>query len=161
MAKEDDIGYEISGEQLIRFSISAVRGMNVMSTELLILGWLLVLALAQLLLPGMLRTLETGVTYNAGPRDTPSPVSEGVVTGRLNRAFRNLMETLPLFAAAILIAHVAGREGPLTLIGAWTYLISRVLYVPLYAAGIPVWRSVAWLIGLIGLCCVLWAILIA
>lgn len=131
-----------------------------MSTELQILGWLVVLALVQLLLPGMLRTLETGTAYNAGPRDEPSPVPEGKVTGRLNRAYRNLMETLPLFAAAVLIAHVAGREGALTLIGAWMYLVSRIVYVPLYAAGIPVLRSVVWLVGLAGLGCILWSILI-
>lgn len=132
-----------------------------MTTELVILGWLLVLAVVQILLPGMLRTLETGVEYNAGPRDAPSSAPEGVVTGRLVRAHRNLMETLPLFATAILVAHVGDRLGTLTLVGSWAYLASRIVYLPLYAAGIPVLRSIAWLVGLAGLGCVLGAILIA
>jgi uncharacterized MAPEG superfamily protein len=130
-----------------------------MTPELTILGWTLVLAIVQILLPGMLRTRETGVDYNAGARDTPSPVPPGVVTERLLRAQRNLYETLPLFAAAILIAHVAGRNGDLTYWGAVLYLASRVLYIPLYAAGIPVVRSIVWTVGLAGLILILVAIL--
>lgn len=130
-----------------------------MTPELTILGWTLVLAIVQVLLPGLLRTQETGVDYNASARDTPSPVPPGVVTQRLVRAQQNLYETLPLFAAAILIAHVAGRNGDLTYWGAVLYLAARVLYVPLYAAGIPVIRSLVWSVGLVGLILILVAIL--
>lgn len=130
-----------------------------MTPELTILGWTLVLAIVQVLLPGLLRTQETGVDYNASARDTPSPVPPGVVTQRLVRAQQNLYETLPLFAAAILIAHVAGRNGELTYWGAVLYLAARVLYVPLYAAGIPVIRSLVWSVGLVGLILILVAIL--
>ncbi len=130
-----------------------------MTQELTLLGWTLVLAIVQVLLPGMLRTRETGVDYNASPRDGPSPAPVGVVTGRLLRAQHNLFETLPLFAAAVLIAHVAGREGTLTLWGAWLYLVARILYVPLYAAGIPYLRSAVWAVSFVGLLLVLFAIL--
>lgn len=130
-----------------------------MTPELTILGWTLVLAVVQVLLPGMLRTRETGVDYNASARDAPSPVPVGVVTARLIRAQHNLFETLPLFAAAVLIAHVAGRNGDLTYWGAVLYLAARVAYVPLYAAGIPVIRSLVWAVGLVGLSMILFAIL--
>jgi uncharacterized MAPEG superfamily protein len=43
-----------------------------MTTELTLLGWTLVLALVQVLLPSMLRSRETGMSYNAGPRDQPA-----------------------------------------------------------------------------------------
>ena len=76
---------------------------------------------------------------------------EGIITGRLRRAQANLFETLPLFAIAILIAHAGGKEGELTYYGAWTYLIARLVYVPLYAAGIPYIRSMAWMVSLVGL----------
>jgi uncharacterized MAPEG superfamily protein len=127
--------------------------------ELTLLGWTLVLALVQILLPGFLRTSETGAEYNASPRDGPSPAPVGKVTGRLQRAQHNLFETLPIFAAAVLIAHVAGREGTLTLWGAWLYLLARIAYVPLYAAGIPVIRSIVWSVGLAGIVLILVAIL--
>ncbi|RSZ55706.1 hypothetical protein HF313_03465 [Massilia atriviolacea] len=130
-----------------------------MTTELMILGWTLVLALVQIMAPSALRNKETGIDYNMSARDTPAP-PPGVVTARLQRAQANLFETLPLFAAAVLIAHVGGREGDLTLWGAWTYLIARVVYVPLYAAGVPLVRSLAWTVSMAGLGMVLAAILL-
>ena len=129
-----------------------------MTTELLILGWVLVLALVQIVLAGAMRTAETGVAYNMGPRDAAAPPARPI-TARLQRAQANLFETLPLFAAAVLIAHVAGREGELTLWGSYAYLGARVLYVPLYAFGVPVVRSVVWGVGLLGIVMILFAIL--
>ena len=133
------------------------RGQHEHGTHLL--AWCLVLAVVQILLPSILRTQETGPDYNASPRDVPSPVPEGIITARLRRAQANLFETLPLFAVAILIAHAGGKEAELTLYGAWTYFIARVVHVPLYAAGIPYIRSMAWLVSLVGLVMVLYAIL--
>jgi uncharacterized MAPEG superfamily protein len=75
----------------------------------------------------------------------------GKVTGRLLRAQNNLFETLPVFAFAIIITHLAGRDGPLTLWGAWTYFIARLVYLPIYAAGIPFIRSLVWMISLLGI----------
>lgn len=130
-----------------------------MTTELTLLAWTLILAIVQILLPAMSRTQETGLAYNAGARDEPGPPA-GRVTARLQRAQANLYETLPLFAAAILIAHVGGREGSLTLMGAWLYLLARIAYVPLYALGIPVVRSIVWLASLIGVILVIVAVLL-
>ena len=129
-----------------------------MTTELTILAWTLVLAIVQVFLPAGFRNRETGVAFNAGPRDEPGP-PVGKVTGRLRRAQTNLYESLPLFAAAVLIAHVAHREGALTLAGAWTYLIARIVYVPLYGFGVPKVRSVVWGVSLRGLALILFAIL--
>lgn len=130
-----------------------------MTFELTLLAWTLVLALVQVFLPAMARNRETGLRYNTGPRDDPGP-EPGVLTGRLRRAQANLFETLPLFAIAILIAHVAGRNGPLTHWGAVLYLSARVLFVPLYALGLPWWRSLAWGVSLVGLLMVLAALLL-
>lgn len=129
-----------------------------MTTELTLLAWTLVLALAQVLLPASWRNRETGLAYNAGARDEPGP-PVGRVTGRLRRAQANLFETLPLFATAVLLAHVAGREGGLTLSGAWLYLGARIVYVPLYAFGVPYLRSLVWMVSLVGLVLILFAVL--
>ena len=129
-----------------------------MTTELSILGWTLVLAIVQIFLPSGFRSRETGIAFNAGPRDEPGP-PVGKVTGRLQRAEKNLFETLPLFAAAVLIAHVANRDGALTLWGAWTYFVMRIIYVPLYAFGVPMVRSVAWILSVLGLVLILFAVL--
>jgi uncharacterized MAPEG superfamily protein len=50
---------------------------------------------------------------------------------------------------------MAGREGTLTLYGAWLYIVARVVYVPLYAAGIPFLRSLVWMVSLFGIILVL------
>ena len=129
-----------------------------MTTELIILGWTLVLAIVQIMLPTAMRNRETGLAYNMGPRDDPA-APPGKVTARLQRAEKNLFETLPLFAAAVLIAHVGGREGALTLWGAWLYLVARIVYVPLYAFGVPVVRTLTWAVSLLGVALILFAVL--
>ena len=131
-----------------------------MTTELILLAWTLVLALVQIMLTANLRTAETGIQYNASARDGEAPPPRPV-TARLQRAQANLFETLPLFIGAVLIAHVSGSEGDLTLWGCWMYLIARIVYIPLYAAGIPYVRSLVWLVSLAGLVMVLAAVLTA
>ena len=131
-----------------------------MTTELTLLAWTLVLALVQIMLVANLRTAETGIQYNASARDGEAPPPRPV-TARLQRAQDNLFETLPLFIGAVLIAHVSGSEGDLTLWGCWMYLIARIVYIPLYAAGIPYVRSLVWLVSLAGLVMVLAAVLTA
>jgi uncharacterized MAPEG superfamily protein len=129
-----------------------------MTPELTLLSWTLVLELVQIMLPATLRTRETGTAYNIAPRDAPGP-PVGALTGRLQRALTNLFETLPLFIAALLIAHVADKNGALTLWGARLFLLGRVLYVPLYALGVAGVRTVAWMIATAGLALVLVAVL--
>lgn len=129
-----------------------------MTFELTVLAWTLVLAVIQIMLPAMFRNRETGVAYNASPRDEPGP-PVGVVTGRLRRAQANLFETLPLFIAAVLVAHVADRDGALTAWGAGLFLAARVVYLPLYALGVPYLRSAIWGVAMLGLALVLIAIL--
>ncbi len=131
-----------------------------MTPELTMLACTLILALLQILLPALFRTLETGPDYNMGARDSAGP-PVGKITGRLQRAQANLFETLPLFAAAVLIAHVTAQESALTLYGAALYLAARVLYLPLYAFGIPVVRTLVWCVSIAGLLMIYWAILFA
>ncbi|WP_118182783.1 MAPEG family protein [Paraburkholderia phosphatilytica] len=121
-----------------------------MTIELTLLGWTLVLALVQVLLPALARNHETGLGYNAGPRDEAGP-PVGRITARLMRAQRNLFETLPVFAAAVLIVQVTGRDNAVTHAGAWLYFVARIVYVPLYAAGIPYLRSLVWVASMAGI----------
>ena len=125
-----------------------------MTTELTYLALTLILALVQVFLPAGARTVEFGSKWNAGARDT-TPAATRPLTGRLERAQANLYETLPLFIGAVLIAHVSGAESPLTLWGTALYFWARVVYVPLYAFGVPYVRSLVWLVSLAGLVMVL------
>ena len=128
-----------------------------MTTELFYLALTLVLALVLIFLLAAGRTARFGLAWNAGARDEPKG-SAGPITDRLERAQANLFETLPVFIGAVLIAHVAGANGAWTSWGAGLYFCGRVVYVPLYALGVPYVRSLAWLVSLIGLVLILAAL---
>ena len=130
-----------------------------MTIELTYLAAVLILAVVQVLLPAAGRTVQYGLKWNAGARDAAAP-PPGRVTGRLERAQANLYETLPLFIGAVLIAHAAGRNGALTEWGAALYFWSRLIYIPLYAFGVPYLRSLVWAAGLVGLVLILAALFI-
>lgn len=129
-----------------------------MTTELTYLAWTLVLALVQIFAFATVRTKEYGSRWNAGARDEAKPPLSPLA-GRLERAQANLFETLPLFAAAVLILHAAGRESVTTALGAQLYFWGRVVYLPLYALGVPYARSVVWVVSLVGFGMILFAIL--
>jgi uncharacterized MAPEG superfamily protein len=130
-----------------------------MPVELTLLGATLVLALVQILLTAHLRTRQYGLKWNAGPRDEPMPPLNPL-PARMLRAQQNLYETLPLFIGAVLAAAAAQRLGPLTSLGAHLYFYGRLVYVPLYVAGIPVVRSLVWLVATGGLVLVIAGLLI-
>ena len=130
-----------------------------MTPELIYLSAALVLAVVQILLPGVARTAQYGLKWNTGARDEVMP-PVGPVTGRLERAQANLFETLPLFIGAVLIAHVTGAESALTLWGAALYFWARLAYIPLYALGVPVVRSLVWMVSLAGLILIFTALFI-
>ncbi|WP_426116438.1 MAPEG family protein [Massilia sp. PWRC2] len=111
-----------------------------MTTELTALAWTLVLALVQIFLASTLRTRETGLRYNVSARDTDA-TPPGRLTARAQRAQANLFETLPLFAGAVLIAHAANLHSSQTVFACWLYLGARIIYLPLYLAGVPVLRT--------------------
>lgn len=121
-----------------------------MRIELTLLGATLVLALVQILITAHLRTRQYGLKWNAGARDEAMPPLDPL-PARMQRAQTNLFETLPLFIGAVLAAAVAGRLGLKTEIGAHLYFWGRLLYVPLYAAGVPVVRSLVWMAATLGL----------
>ena len=121
-----------------------------MTTELTLLAWTLALALVHIFAFDVARTGQYGVRWNTGARDAAMPPLSAIAE-RLRRAQDNLYETLPLFAAAVLILHVAGISTALTVLGCQLYFWGRVAYLPLYAAGVPWLRSLVWLVSFAGL----------
>jgi uncharacterized MAPEG superfamily protein len=92
------------------------------------------------------------------PRDEVVPPLTGVA-GRIDRALRNLLETFPFFAAAVLAVVFTQRTSAHTALGAQLYLGARVVYVGLYAAGVPYARTLVWTASMVGLGMVLWPLL--
>ena len=95
---------------------------------------------AQIVLVAQLSNRQYGLRWAASPRDTPVG-APGVLLGRLQRALANMLETFPLFVAAVLSVAVVRRFDTWSLVGAHLYFWARLAYLPLYAAGTPVVRS--------------------
>ena len=95
-------------------------------------------------------TSELGSAWNAGPRDE-GVRPKGVIAGRAERALRNYLETYAAFAVLAVALVASGRADGIGLIGGMVWLIARVIYIPLYLAGIPYWRSLVWLAAVVGL----------
>lgn len=129
-----------------------------MAIELQMLAWAGVLGLAQVMLAAAAITRERGTQWNASARDGQAP-SPGLLAGRLQRAQANFLETFAVFAAAAIAVVVAGRQDSSTALAVQLYFWARLAYVPLYAAGIPYVRSLAWLVSLAGILMLLWALL--
>jgi uncharacterized MAPEG superfamily protein len=121
-----------------------------MTTELTLLAWS---ALLCMLLPypavGALLQIRGGFAWGLGNRDQS-------VTGlppwaeRARRAHTNLVENLAPFAAVVLIAHVAGRNNGLTVLGAELFFWGRIAHAATYIAGLTPWRTLAFAVSSTG-----------
>jgi uncharacterized MAPEG superfamily protein len=78
-----------------------------------------------------------------------------VLTGRFKRAFQNFRETFVYFAVAVLIVVALNKTNATTALGAEIYFWARLVYVPIYAAGIALARTIVWTVSIIGLVMVL------
>ncbi len=115
-----------------------------------LIGWSVVLLVVHILLQGWTATKELGSQWNAGPRDEGRKPS-GHLAGRAERASANFRETYPAFIALALALVFKGDAAGSGLYGAWVWFACRIIYVPLYLAGIPYIRSLVWIGSLAGL----------
>jgi len=129
-----------------------------MPVELRILALGAVLLLVHVIAAVQFKTRQYGRAWNVGPRDEALPPLNPLA-GRLARAQANFLETFPVAIVALIGVLLAGRTNAMTALGGWIWLGARIVYLPLYAAGIPVVRTVAWTISAIGLVMVLWPLI--
>ena len=99
---------------------------------------------------------QRGREWNVGPRDVPCPLTG--MAGRLERAFANFRETFPFFVAVVIGAYLAAQLSYVTLYATITYVVARAIYLPLYAFGVPYWRSLVWGVSFIAILVILAAL---
>ena len=104
------------------------------------------------------KTAQYGRKWNAGARDEALP-PPNAMTGRLMRAQANFQETFPIAIVALLGVVIAERTSQWTALGGWIWLGARVAYLPLYAMGVPVVRTVVYTLSIVGLAMVIWPLL--
>ena len=70
-----------------------------------------------------------------------------------------MLENLPLFTALVLVAVIAGRTNGQTLLGAQIFVWTRLLYALVYVAGVPWLRTVIYIVSVVGMALILFALL--
>lgn len=118
-----------------------------MPVELKVLGYAALLQFVQFILMAVPVNMQLGVAYTGGNRDEQKQATG--VPGRLKRALDNHFEGLILFAIAVMVVVLGEASTELTEKCAWAYLWARILYVPAYAWGIFLVRSLIWSVGFI------------
>jgi uncharacterized MAPEG superfamily protein len=121
-----------------------------MTPELHYLIYSVVLGLVLLVAASHAISSQYGYAWTASNRDEPMPPLKGIA-GRVDRAVINFSETFPYFAVLVLVAHILGRDGALTLWGARLYFWGRVLHAILSIAGYPLLRSMIWNVSFAGM----------
>jgi len=124
-----------------------------MKPELMLLAWAVILTLAQMLVAATGAASQYGPLPLFGNREGLAPLTGWA--GRAQRAHRNMLENLVLFAAVVLAAAVVGRSNSMTLLGAQLFFWGRVAYAVCYLGGIPYLRTASWLVSLIGIVLIL------
>ncbi len=128
-----------------------------MSVELSMLRCSVWLGIVHLLVATSASMKQRPFKWNLSPRDVKLPDLAGV-PGRLDRAFKNFKETFVFFVAAVCLVTFTKTENSTSALGAQLYLWARLLYVPIYAAGIPVLRTIVWFAATVGIGMVLCAL---
>jgi uncharacterized MAPEG superfamily protein len=129
-----------------------------MPIELKILALGAILLFVHIFAATRFKTAQYGRKWNVGARDAALP-PPSPVTGRMMRAQANFQETFPIAIVALIGVVVANRASASTALGGWIWLGARIVYLPLYAAGVPVIRTIVWTVGMVGLAMVLWPLL--
>jgi uncharacterized MAPEG superfamily protein len=85
--------------------------------------------------------------YRVSSRDDPAP-EPTVIGGRAARAFRNYLESFPAFVALDLAFLATNHPA-----GIWPtlWICARIVYLPVYLAGVRYVRSLVWGISLLAL----------
>ncbi|WP_404401114.1 MAPEG family protein [Pelagibacterium halotolerans] len=120
-----------------------------MPLELTLLVWSVVLLFVQITIQAVWLTLDLGHAYNVSPRDAQKPL--GPYAARAKRMLDNFLETYPAFVGLALAAGLLGTSNWLTQWGAGVYFGFRILYIPLYLAGVAYIRTLTWIVASGGL----------
>jgi uncharacterized MAPEG superfamily protein len=131
-----------------------------MAVELKILALGALLLFIHVFVAVRFKTAQYGRKWNVSARDETLPPANPV-TARLIRAQANFEETFPIAIVALLGVVIAHRTSEWTAIGGWIWLGARLVYLPLYWAGVSVVRTIVWTISMVGLAIVTWPLIAA
>jgi len=120
-----------------------------MKPEISLLVCAVGLTFLQIIVAVLLSVPQVGLPMLLGNRDD-MPALEGAAD-RAHRAYRNMMESMIMFAPLVLAASVAGRANATVVLGAQIFVWARLAYAVIYIIGIPLLRTVAWAVAVVGM----------
>ena len=120
-----------------------------MTPELTYLTYAVILLIAHMIIQATLSDLSKGIGWALGPQDEPR--DQNVIAGRVQRALTNYVYNLPAFIALALMLKVTDLGTDTTATGAALWFWARVVYIPAYASGLLLARSVVWFASIGGL----------
>lgn len=124
-----------------------------MTVEMTYLVWSVVLTLVLAVIAVTGAMLQVGLPTLAGNRENMPEITSWA--GRATRAHRNMLESLVLFAVAIIVAKLANVSNAMTVLGAMLFFWGRVAHAVIYLIGIPWLRTAAWAVSIVGLLMIL------
>ena len=127
-----------------------------MTLDISLLVLAVIIFIAQMVVQGVFSNLEHKPKDMLGPRDQ---ISDGRLAARAKRANQNMIEAMVMHAPLVLAVVLVDRANELSALGGWLFVAGRAAYAPLYWLGVPVLRTLAWIVGLAGTVIVLLQIL--
>ena len=128
-----------------------------MPIEIKVLGLAALLQFVQFVFMAVPVNMQLGPKYTGGNRDEEQRATG--IPGRFKRALDNHFEALILFTIAVVVVVLGDASSSITETCAWVYLAARVLYVPAYASGIFLVRSLIWSVSFFATLVMLWVAL--
>jgi uncharacterized MAPEG superfamily protein len=120
-----------------------------MSLELKLLVWSVALTFAQCLVAVTGAMLQVGLPTLADNREGLPAITGWA--GRAERAHRNMLQSLVLFTALVLVAQVTNKLDATTALGAQLFFWARLAYAAVYIIGLPWIRTAVWAVSIVGL----------
>ena len=118
-----------------------------MTLDISLLVLAVIIFIAQMVVQGVFSNLEHKPKDMLGPRDQ---ISDGRLAARAKRANQNMIEAMVMHAPLVLAVVLVDRANELSALGGWLFVAGRAAYAPLYWLGVPVLRTLAWIVGLAG-----------
>jgi uncharacterized MAPEG superfamily protein len=104
-------------------------------------------ATALMWVPYVMARMTTHGVMRAIGHPGPGYPTDAPWADRARRAHLNAIENLAVFAPLVLVGAIIGVSTKATVLSAQIYVVVRLAHYVIYAAGIPVFRTLAFLAG--------------
>ena len=116
-----------------------------MGTEIGILAIYGLVVIIAIFAQVLLAVPQAGLTYLVSNREPPKTLTG--MAGRLERGANNCLFGLAMFAPAALLIHIGELSTASTLLAAQLFLWARIIYIVVFAFGIPWVRTLSWVVA--------------